>query len=138
MAVTVAESNMSVKLLTFCSLHFSTHNFLMNYVTGTLPLQFCLTRRSVSETGHYHFLPHIISVGYNPGHRFKHLQLKNVEKFLSLSLSVSSSLAVCLVPRFAHFSLKHITTHGDTIPILLSFHAPVSKLPLVLTFLGPP
>jgi len=56
----------------------------------------------------------------------------------NFSLSVSSSLAVRLVPRFAHFSLQHITTHGDTIPILLSFYAPVSKLVLVLTFLGPP
>lgn len=56
---------------------------------------------------------------------------------LSLSLSLSS-FAVHLVPRFAHFSLKHITPHGDTIPILLSFHAPVCKLLLVLTFLGPP
>jgi len=78
MAVTVAEPYMFVKLLKFSSLHFSTYDFLMNYVTGILPLQFCLACRSVSETGHYHFLAHIISVGYNPGHRFKHLQLKNV------------------------------------------------------------
>jgi len=78
MAVTGAQSSMSVKLLKFSSMHFSTYNFLMNYVTGILPLQFCLACRQVSETGHYHFLPHIISVGYNPDHRFKHLQLKNV------------------------------------------------------------
>ena len=112
-----------------------TKNFLINCVTGILPSQFYLACRSVSETGHCHFLPQFISVGYNPGNRFKHLKLKNLWKFFSFS--VSSSLAGCFVSRFAHFSLKHITIHGDTIPILLSLYAPVCKLLLVLTLFGP-